>query len=113
MATVTHDELWLCEDCHMAASGANVTIIDQEQAKATEEGLARLAKLGHLVPDSNGETGEGCDVFLGAPCACCQVRRRGLFNRYAILGDDCPNQDCPTHLDSAACHVDGACPEAQ
>ena len=87
MATITHDELWLCTDCHMAASGVDTTILDQEQAKATEDGLARFAAIGNLVPDSNSETGDGCDVFLGAPCACCKIRHRGLFNRYVILGD--------------------------
>ncbi|HEY6117464.1 MAG TPA: hypothetical protein VI172_16040 [Candidatus Dormibacteraeota bacterium] len=85
MATVTHDDLWLCEDCHLAASGADVTITDQGQAKATEEGLIRLS---HLVPDSDSETREGCDVLLTTTCACCKSRHQGLFNRYAILGEE-------------------------
>jgi len=85
MATVTHDDLWLCEDCHLAASGADVTIIDQRQAKATEDGLIRLNALGHLVPDDNGF--EGSDVIMTTTCACCGDRRQGSFNRYAILGE--------------------------
>jgi hypothetical protein len=88
MATVTHDDLWLCEDCHMAASGADVTIIDQAQAKATENGLARLAEDGYLVPDRNSDTGDGCDVLMSARCSCCNVLHlHGLHNRYAILGE--------------------------
>lgn len=88
MATVTHDDLWLCEHCHMAASGEDVTILDQNQAKATEDGLARFAQLGHLVPDSDSNTGNGSDVLTTTRCACCKVRGQGLFNRYAILGPE-------------------------
>lgn len=87
MATVIQDNLWLCEDCHMAASGCDVTIVDQAQAKATEEGLARLAEDGRLMPDSDSETGDGCDVLMSTRCNCCNVLHvHGFHNRYALLG---------------------------
>ena len=59
---VTHDNLWLCHDCHFAAAGVDETIVDQGQAKAVEAGLTRLAKLGHLVPDYDSNDGDGVDA---------------------------------------------------
>lgn len=88
MAAITHDNLWLCHDCHFAAAGIDETILDQAQAVATEDGLGKIAALGHLVPDHDSETGNGCDEFSRRKCGCCGSMLGGSRHRYAILGTD-------------------------
>lgn len=81
---IIRDDLWLCHDCHFAAAGVDETIVDQGQAKATEDGLIALGP--NLVPDYNSETGDGCDQFSHRRCECCGSRLGGSRHRYAVIG---------------------------
>jgi hypothetical protein len=85
MRIIRHN-LWLCHDCHFAAAGVDETIVDQGQAKATEDGLIALGP--DLVPDHDSETGAGCNEFSSYRCDCCASRLSGSRHRYAVLGPD-------------------------
>jgi hypothetical protein len=83
---IARDNLWLCHDCHFAAAGVDETIVNQRQALATEEGLKTLGI--HLVPDHDGNTGDGCDEFSRRQCDCCLSSLGGSRHRYAVLAPD-------------------------
>jgi hypothetical protein len=95
---VIRDDLWLCHDCHLAASGADETIVDQGQAKATEDGLIALAEIGDLVYQGDPNCGDecrcrprcttGCEEFSRRRCDCCGPALAGSRHRYAILGPE-------------------------
>lgn len=92
--TVTHDDLWLCPTCAIAAVNGDFSGIDNEpneerreaEYKAVCDGLDALGKLGNLVPDYDSETGEGTNEFSSLRCDCCDGLP-GSRTRFAILGE--------------------------
>jgi len=83
---ILRDDLRLCEDCHLAAAGVDSTIVDQNQAKAVEDGLTRLGEIGHLAPDHDSESGAGVWEHSRCKCDCCGSGLGGSRHRYVILG---------------------------
>jgi hypothetical protein len=99
MPRVTHDDLWLCDDCTIMAVNGDDSALDNMRPEDAERrraemsaGFEHLATLGHLVSDDDGETGDGREEFSNRPCACCEsgrgsTRIAGSRTRFAILGD--------------------------
>lgn len=100
MRTV-RDDIWLCVDCTMAAVNGDVTGVEppyvpgatrEEREAALDarieaiwDGLAAYGP--HLVPDFDGETGEGHDEFSSRGCDSCPDKSAGELHRFAVLGE--------------------------
>jgi hypothetical protein len=92
---VVQDNLWLCEDCLMAAvnddySGLDYSYNPAEAEQRMEEIQDGLRKLGWVTPDFDAETGEGIDDFSSRRCDCCGSNLAGERHRFVILGEDEP-----------------------
>ena len=91
---------WCCQTCTREGKGrapiacpfclseadASHGALSRADAKqrAIETGLEKLRP--HLVPDFDGETGRGCNIFSSRACDCCQEWRSGSRYNFAILG---------------------------
>ena len=83
MASIIRDDLWLCEDCAIVAVNNDWTGIDDARSADIDSGLARLDKLGHLVPNDARESDHR--AFSMLPCHCCQSPLHGPRSRFALL----------------------------
>ena len=89
---VTQDNIWLCQDCLVAAVNDDYTgldysyspKVDDQKAKEIREGLDKLGS--HLVPDFDSDTEDGIDEFSRKTCDCCGTWLAGSRHRFAILG---------------------------
>ncbi len=64
MATVIRDNLWLCDDCSIAACNADFSAIDNPERENTiRHGLAMLGKEGYPVANNDSETGRYSGVL--------------------------------------------------
>lgn len=88
---VKRDDLWLCQDCMIAAVNGDFTGLDFSQGKEAADArmatiITGLERLGpHLVPDFDSETGEGVEDFSRKGCDCCETRLAGSRHRFAVL----------------------------
>ncbi len=88
---ILQDDLWLCDDCTIAAVNGDFTGLDyhygpDQAAKRQREIEAGLEKLGRgLVPDNDSNTGEGIEEFCRRTCDCCGEGRAGQRHRFAVL----------------------------
>jgi hypothetical protein len=82
---ILHDDLWLCEDCMLAAVNGDMPPDASPERDATI--LAGLDALGpHLASDFASESdGDGRREFARTDCACCHSGLAGSFFRFAIL----------------------------
>lgn len=82
---VIQEDIWLCEDCTIAAVNDDFTgFSSEEQVKKTKRGLSKLGS--YLVPDFNSENNEGIKEFSNLSCSCCNSHLAGSRHRFAILG---------------------------
>lgn len=82
-----NDDLWLCEDCTMAAVNDDYTGLDyaysKEEAEARMEDIIEgLAELPGLVPM------DGEDEFSTRACDCCGTPLGGRRHRFGQLGKE-------------------------
>jgi hypothetical protein len=78
---ITNDCLWLCSDCtQVACNGTHG--IKLYNAEAT---IAGLAKLPHLVPSFDSETGDGIREFSSRICESCGTSLAGYRAKFAQL----------------------------
>ena len=85
---VIRDDIWLCDDCTIAAVNGDYSGFGSDADIAdTEAGLDKLGA--HLVPDFDSETGDGMKEFSSHGCDCCERNARlgGSLHRFAVLGD--------------------------
>ena len=73
---IVRDELWLCDDCMIAAVNGDFTGLDYHYGKDADKRQADiergLEKLGpHLVPNFDSESSDGIEDFSRKPCVCC------------------------------------------
>lgn len=90
MRRILHEDLWLCDDCTVAYTGADVTIVDQDRAAAVEAGQARLNAIGWVVRCTAATyPGRAC-LKLDSPaaCGCCGSHARGQRWEHIIVGDE-------------------------
>ncbi len=86
MATVIRDNLWLCDDCSIAACNADFSAIDNPERENTiRHGLAMLGKEGYPVANNDSETGEGILEFSRITCDCCGTKLHGSRSRFCLL----------------------------
>jgi hypothetical protein len=91
---VIQDDLWLCDDCLLAAANGDFTGLDyhyqgkeaDRRLKAIKEGLKNLGP--HLVSDFDSESGEGIEEFSRSECDCCGQHLAGQRHRLAVLGEE-------------------------
>lgn len=84
---VKQDDLWLCEECMIAAVNGDFSSIDSdEQVRNIEYGLKELGP--GLVHDFDSETQDGIYEFTLKLCACCKTYLAGSRYRFAVLGAD-------------------------
>jgi hypothetical protein len=86
-------DLWLCEDCMIAAVNDDYGGIDFSFGVGTPENAARCAEvrkgLERLGPHLayNSDENEGRLEFSWRECDCCRSRLGGSRERFAILGE--------------------------
>lgn len=90
---IVQDNLWLCDDCMIAAVNDDYTGIDYSYSGAADKRVAEiqagLVELGpHLVPNFDSDTGDGYQEFArpARGCDCCGSKLAGSFYRFAVLG---------------------------
>ena len=77
-------DIWLCDDCTIAACNGDFTgFASDEQVEKTTAGLERLGA--HLVPDFDSETNDGIEEFTSRGCDCCRDGLAGSKHRFATL----------------------------
>ncbi len=86
---IIESELWLCSDCTIAAVNDDYSGMDEQRAAEVAKAIAWTCKSfgGHLVSNSDSETGEGIKEFCWSPCACCLSRLGGSRDRFSIIGE--------------------------
>ncbi len=78
---VVVDDLWLCQDCTIAAVSGDVSGIEDDSTIAKID--AGLESLGpHLV------CGEAEEEFSRRECDCCGAHLAGYRHEFAILGEE-------------------------
>lgn len=83
---IIKQELWLCDDCTIAAVNDDYTgFSSDEQIEASQKGLATLGQ--HLSANFDSETDDGIREFSNCGCDCCRSKLAGRFHRFAILGE--------------------------
>ena len=83
---VVRSDIWLCQDCMIAAINGDLPPDNTPEQDAVIE--AGLTRLGHgLVNDFNGEDGTGEVDFSLIICDCCETQLAGARFRFAILGE--------------------------
>ena len=83
---VVMDDLWFCEDCLFAAVNGDFSAIDNDER--VEEIVKGLEQFGpHLVPDCDGESGDGVKEFSYRICDCCRTSLGGSRYKFAVLGE--------------------------
>jgi hypothetical protein len=93
---VIQDDLWLCQDCTIYSVNGDTSGIDsEEREKEVVEGVNALGP--HLVPDFDSETNEGIEEFSRRQCDACGTRLGGSRDRFAILGEESPEDDHQRH----------------
>lgn len=99
---VVRDDLWLCPDCMIVAVNGDVSGIQYSYGPEGEDAVdkriaeiyAGLEALGpHLVPDNEGQYGDGHEEFAHKTCACCRHSWGGEWFRFAVLGEDDGSDD--------------------
>lgn len=82
---VIQDNLWLCQDCMIAACNGDVTGVESdERVDAIGRGLDALGS--HLVPAFDVDSGKGILEFTSRGCDCCQSGLAGSLWEFAKLG---------------------------
>jgi hypothetical protein len=93
MATVIIRNVWLCDECTIAACNDDYSGIDyylsgeaaERRVKEIGDGLARLGPI-----SLNSDENEGTREESSAPCDCCRSPFPGRRDRFAIMGEATP-----------------------
>lgn len=91
MAQILYDDLWLCDDCTIAAVNGDFTGLTYHYDDCADEREAEIVNglddLGPgLVPAYDSNTGRGILEFSKCQCDCCQTRLHGSRHEFAIIG---------------------------
>jgi hypothetical protein len=73
-------EYWLCEDCAMWHTNADLSGVDDA------ERLAQIEACSDRFVIDCGEHAELCEAFSAAPCDACRTRLAGSRHRAFLIG---------------------------